>query len=101
MIRSAEVTRNMPKAKKGPKVIAHIEVHPQMGGGVMVEHHHTDSMAHPMETHRFAEHEGGKFADHMMEHSGMSWEGGEPEEEKEANAGPENEVENEDNLQEA
>lgn len=58
------------RAKKTPKVLHHIEVHPQLGGGVRVEHHHT-SYEHPVETHEFAKHEGDKFHDHMSEHTGM------------------------------
>jgi hypothetical protein len=64
------------KAKAAPKVLDHIRVHPRMGGGVMVEHHHT-SPEHAPKVHNFAAHDGEKFADHMMKHTGMSWGGDE------------------------
>ena len=62
------------KAKAAPKVLDHIRVHPRMGGGVRVEHHHT-SMEHEPKIHNFGKDQGDAFADHMMKHSGMSWAG--------------------------
>ena len=62
------------KAKAAPKVVEHIRVHPRMGGGVRVEHHHT-SYEHPPKIHNFSKDEGEKFTDHMMKHTGMSWAG--------------------------
>lgn len=71
MIRSAEVMRAKGEGKKPPKVIAHIEIHPAMGGGVRVEHHHTEPMHHPPAIHEFkaGDHEG--FMEHIDEHAGM------------------------------
>ena len=96
MIRSSEVTRNKSPKAVPAKVMAHMELHPQMGGGVRVEHHFTEPSAHPMEVHQFAAKEGEKFADHIMQHSGMSWDPTEGE--HQANAGAENEVQRGDNV---
>lgn len=97
MIRSKEIMRN--KAVPA-KAMHHLEIHPNMGGGVRVEHHHTESKAHPMEAHEFKAHEGAQMADHVMQHSGMSWEPME-ENKKEANAGAANEVQNQDAVRQA
>jgi hypothetical protein len=61
------------KAKRAPKVLHHLEVHPQMGGGVRVEHHYS-SYEHKMEPHEFGEGEGGKFHEHLSNHTGLSHE---------------------------
>jgi hypothetical protein len=72
------------KAKRAPKVLHHLEIHPQMGGGVRVEHHHADYQ-HKMEPHEFEEHEGTKFHEHLTKHTGLAHEeieeqgGSEPE----------------------
>lgn len=76
MIRSSEVMRNAKPAKMPPKVLSHMAVHPQMGGGVRVEHHHTEPGAHPIEAHEFGPKEGGAFHDHMAAQTGMSWNDG-------------------------
>ena len=34
------VVAESSKARKTPKVLHHLEVHPEMGGGVRVEHHY-------------------------------------------------------------
>lgn len=65
---------SIAKAKAEPKVVDHIRVHPKMGGGVRVEHHHT-SMEHPPKVHNFGKDAGEAFADHIMKHTGMAWEG--------------------------
>ena len=67
--------------KKPPKVLEHIRIHPSMGGGVRVEHHHT-SYEHPPEIHEFGAKEGGKFHDHIDKHTGMSWDAGDEGEDK-------------------
>lgn len=77
MIRSSEM------AKKAPKVIEHIQVHPHLGGGVRVEHHHTEPMVHPPAVHHFGPEEGSAFHDHMEKHTGMSWGGDDAEAKKE------------------
>jgi hypothetical protein len=84
-IRSKEI------GSKAPMKLDHMEVHPMDHGGVTVMHVHTEPGVHPAKLHEFSASEGGKFVDHMMEHSGMSWEG-EGEGAKEPNAGAENEV---------
>lgn len=61
------------KHKRAPKVLHHLEIHPQMGGGVRVEHHYS-SYEHKMEPHEFEEHEGGKFHAHLTKHTGLSHE---------------------------
>lgn len=70
MVRSTEHMRN----KKA--VLHHLEVHPHMGGGVRVEHHHTEPGIHPPKVHHFGPDDGTKFHDHMEEHTGMSWSDG-------------------------
>lgn len=35
------------KEKKSPKIVSHIEIHPNMEGGHNVEIHHTHSFEHP------------------------------------------------------
>lgn len=62
------------KAKAAPKVLDHIRVHPRMGGGVRVEHHHT-SMEHEPKVYNFGQNDGEAFADHLLKRSGMSWGG--------------------------
>ena len=72
------------RARKAPKVLHHLEVHPKMGGGVRVEHHY-NSYEHKAEPYNFAEDEGGKFHAHMAKHTGLQHEeieeqgGSEPE----------------------
>lgn len=61
------------RARKAPKVLHHLEIHPTMGGGVRVEHHHT-SYEHQMEPHNFAEDEGPEFHAHMTKHTGLTHE---------------------------
>ena len=91
MIRSKE----MMSSKK--PVIAHIEVHPMMGGGVHVHHIHTEPMVHPPKVHKFGPEQGTAFHDHMEQHTGMSWEPAEGD--AEPNVGAENEVQGGDNAE--
>lgn len=91
MIRSKE----MMGSKK--PIVSHIQVHPQMGGGVRMEVHHTEPGVHPPKVSNFAAHEGTKFHDAMEQHTGMSWEPAEGD--NEPNAGAENEVQNGDNAE--
>ena len=77
---SAAAAMPMGKApKEVPKVLHHLEVHPQFGGGVHVHHVHTEPHIHPPKVHKFAADAGEKFADHIMKHSGMSYEPGDHE----------------------
>ena len=61
------------KRSKAPKVLSHMEIHPQMGGGVRVEHHYS-SYEHKPSMHEFAEDEGAKFHAHMTKHTGLAHE---------------------------
>lgn len=61
------------KAKKAPKVLHHLELHPEMGGGVRVEHHHA-GYEHKMESKSFGEDEGPEFHKHIAKHTGMAHE---------------------------
>ena len=54
-----------------PKVLEHMRVHPQLGGGVRVEHHYTH-FEHPPTVHEFGPQEGSKFHSHMTQHTGMA-----------------------------
>jgi hypothetical protein len=56
--------------KKPPKVIDHIRIHPQMGGGVTVAHHYT-SMQHEPKVHNFGMTDGSGFQKHIASVTGM------------------------------
>ncbi|MGH9452339.1 MAG: hypothetical protein ACRD2O_00035 [Terriglobia bacterium] len=86
MVRSAEVMKNKPP------VVAHIEIHPALAGGVRVEHHHTEPMMHPPKVHKFGNNDEEKFLDHIAKHTSKSFDAGEPDEDDEQNSGAENEV---------
>lgn len=75
MIRSAEMMRSKGAPKMPAKVMSHMTVHPQMGGGVRVEHHFT-SHHHEPAVKTFGKEQGEAFADHMMAKTGMSWHDG-------------------------
>ena len=80
---SAAAAMPMGKApKEVPKVLHHLEVHPQFGGGVHVHHVHTEPHIHAPKIHKFAAHEGAKFHDHIDKHTGMSWDAGDQGEDK-------------------
>jgi len=57
----------------GSKRVHHLEIHPHMGGGVVVQHHyHQDGMTMtPAKHHHFAAHEAEDFHAHIAQHTGM------------------------------
>lgn len=69
MIRSSEVQRNQ---KESPKVMDHMRIHPQMGGGVRIEHHFTD-FQHAPKVHEFDAEAGDKMAEHIFKYTGMKY----------------------------
>lgn len=58
------------RAKKAPKRLHHIEIHPQLGGGHIVAHHHT-SYEHPPEEHFFKNGDGHRAIAHIAKHAGL------------------------------
>lgn len=58
------------RAKKSPKVLDHLEIHPRMGGGHNIEHHY-QGYQHDKETKEFEEHEGDKAMKHIAKHAGL------------------------------
>lgn len=62
-----------PKGKKPTKpakVVDHIRIHPQMGGGVTVAHHYT-SIEHEPAVHNFGMTDGSGFHKHIASVTGM------------------------------
>jgi hypothetical protein len=89
--------RSTPVMRSKPAVMHHMEIHPQLGGGVRMEMHHTEPGVHPPKVTKFGKEEGNKFHAAMEKHTGMSWN---PEEgDDEPNAGKENEVDRGDNTE--
>ena len=66
--------------KTPAKVLHHIEIHPNLGGGVRIEHHHTNSLEHPVEVHEFEPKEGPLAHSHLEKHAGMAMAAGEEKE---------------------
>ncbi len=66
------VETSKPKAQ--PKVLAHVEIHPQMGGGHIVKHVYT-SYSHEPKTYSFNKNgvaKGGEhIAAHLTKHAGL------------------------------
>ena len=77
------------RAKKTPKVLHHIEIHPKMGGGHIISHHYSGYQHQPTE-HHFDEGDGEKAMAHIAKHAGLPHPkveeqgGSEPEPESEA-----------------
>jgi hypothetical protein len=92
MVRPAMVEVAAEKMPKGKKVLAHIEIHPRMGGGHTVRHVYAGFQHEPKE-YQFKENEGKKAMAHIARHAGMPAGGGaeEPETADDAGAGDEGE----------
>lgn len=58
------------KAKKTPKVLHHLEIHPKMGGGHIVTHHYTSYQHQPKE-HHFEADDGDSAMHHIAKHAGL------------------------------
>jgi hypothetical protein len=58
------------KAKKQPKVLSHIEIHPQLGGGHIVKHVYS-GYEHEPRPYKFGKDEGGRAAAHIARHAGL------------------------------
>jgi hypothetical protein len=58
------------KAKKSPKVLDHLEIHPRLGGGHIIEHHYT-GYQHEKESHKFSEDQGERAMKHIAKHAGL------------------------------
>jgi hypothetical protein len=71
--------------KKGPKVVSHLEIHPQLGGGHVVKHVYSGYQHDPREV-KFGPKEGARAAAHVARYAGLPGGGGgeEPAEEEEA-----------------
>ena len=75
--------------RTGPKVLAHIEIHPKMGGGHMVKHVYSGYQHEPKE-YSFKKDEGERAMAHIARHAGLPMGEGSGEGEEE---GPEAEEE--------
>src|SRR5690348_16962857 len=73
---------------KGKKTLAHLEVHPRMGGGVNVRHVYSGYQHEPKE-YTFKESEGKKALAHIARHAGLPVGGGAEEPETAEDAGEE------------
>lgn len=62
------------KAKRAPKALSHLEIHPRLGGGHVVKHIYT-SYEHPSKEYQFNKDgvaKGGEhIADHLGKHAGL------------------------------
>lgn len=78
-IQVAESTK--PKARA--KVLDHLEIHPQLGGGHIVKHHYTSYEHDPKEVkfNKDGKSQGGEHVvDHLVKHAGLpGYESGEEE----------------------
>lgn len=62
------------KPKKGAKVLAHLELHPKMGGGHIVKHVYTSYQHEPKEVHfnEDGKAQGGEhIVSHLAKHAGL------------------------------
>ena len=57
-------------AKRAPKVLDHMEIHPRLGGGHIITHHYANYQ-HDIESHEFAKDEGGEAMAHIAKHAGL------------------------------
>jgi hypothetical protein len=58
-------------AKKGPKVLSHLEIRPQLGGGHIVKHVY-EGYQHEPRPYSFEEGEGQRALAHIARHTGLS-----------------------------
>jgi hypothetical protein len=71
--------------KKAAKVLKHIEIHPQLGGGVNIQHHYT-SYQHEPRSYKFGADEGARAMAHIARHAGLvigEQDGSQPDEKQE------------------
>ena len=57
-----------PKRKEAPKQLHHLEIHPRLGGGHVIQHHYT-SYQHEPEHHSFDD--GAAAMKHIAKHAGL------------------------------
>lgn len=88
------MVRSTPVMHSQPAVMHHMEIHPQLGGGVRMEIHHTEPGVHKPKISKFGKEDGNKFHEALSKHTGMSWDPA--QEDDEPNAGTQNEVNHED-----
>ena len=58
------------KSKRGPKVLQHLEIHPQLGGGHIVKHVY-DGYEHEAKPYQFGKDEGERAMKHIARHAGL------------------------------
>lgn len=63
----AIVSNEAPSAKKAKKVLSHIEIHPQLGGGHMVKHVYSGYGHEPLEV-SFNKNGRAKGGEHIQQH---------------------------------
>jgi len=90
MAKAAIVEAAAEKMPKGKKVLAHLEIHPRMGGGHTVRHVYAGYQHEPKE-YSFKESEGKKAVAHIARHAGLPMGGGAEEPEEAETAGGEEE----------
>lgn len=72
---SGIVAAESARSKKGPKVLSHLEIHPQLGGGHVVKHVYS-GYEHDARPYSFGKDEGARAAAHIARHAGLPGGGG-------------------------
>jgi hypothetical protein len=88
MAKPAIVTGEADRMPKGKKVLAHLEIHPRMGGGHTVKHVYAGYQHEPKD-YSFKEGEGQKAMAHIARHAGLPAGGGAEEPGEAEDAGEE------------
>lgn len=70
MARTAIIEASAERMPKGKKVLAHLEIHPRMGGGHTVKHVYAGYQHEPKD-YAFKESEGTKAMAHIARHAGL------------------------------